>query len=356
MKTAWIFPIESLDTRYTKQWHTFLPLQIQEFLGSGFRVKQIDGEQVPPRPTPGAFLDFAATNIWKSTQLAEFMRLVQNQEVQKGDYVLVTDAWNPCILQLRYTSDLLGLDLKIGGILHAGSYDPNDFLGRACGGKSWTQKTEEAIFYASDHVFFATQEHIELFGKTYPDLIEDERVVRTGFPFEYFSEIFEPYRGLEKRNLILFPHRIAPEKKLETFKKLAERLPEYEWVVCQEQELSKDDYHRLLGESKIVFSANLQETLGISCMEALLADSFPLMPDRLTYPEMYAEEFLYPSEWADENSDDIEKLAERVQEIMTQWDENQNDKLKSIATARKNIEETFLTAEIMYCKIKECLT
>ena len=40
------------------------------------------------------------------------------------------------------------------------------------------------------------------------------------------------YKGMDKRNLIVFPHRIAPEKQVDIFRDLAESMPEYEWVVC----------------------------------------------------------------------------------------------------------------------------
>ena len=49
----------------------------------------------------------------------------------------------------------------------------------------------------------------------------------------------------------------------------------------------------------MVFSANLQETLGISCYEGALAGAIPMVPDRLSYSEMYADGFKYPSEWTE---------------------------------------------------------
>jgi hypothetical protein len=48
-----------------------------------------------------------------------------------------------------------------------------------------------------------------------------------------------------------------------------------------------------------VFSANLQETLGISCFEGTLVDAVPLVPDRLSYSEMYTDIFKYPSKYTD---------------------------------------------------------
>ena len=104
---------------------------------------------------------------------------------------------------------------------------------------------------------------------------------------------------MTKRNLILFPHRIAPEKQVDIFRDLATHLPQYEFVVCQDQQLTKHLYHTLLGEAKLVFSANLQETLGISCYEGAVVDTVPMVPDRLSYTEMYFDMFKYPSKWTE---------------------------------------------------------
>ena len=116
---------------------------------------------------------------------------------------------------------------------------------------------------------------------------------------EYMQDILKPFKGMKKRDLILFPHRIAPEKQVEIFRDLATHLPQYEFVVCQDQQLTKNEYHKLLGEAKMVFSANLQETLGISCYEGAVVGAIPMVPDRLSYTEMYFDLFKYDSRWTD---------------------------------------------------------
>ena len=68
-------------------------------------------------------------------------------------------------------------------------------------------------------------------------------------------------------------------------------------LFAQERELTKNEYHNLLGRAKMIFSANLQETLGISWYEGLLVDCIPMVPDRLSYSEMANLEFKYLSIW-----------------------------------------------------------
>lgn len=360
MENVWILPIEPLETRYTGQLHKHLPAQLANEAALRKRnitIYSVDGEIVSNKPSPGAFLDFAATNIWKSTQLAEFMKRIQNGQVKQDDYVLVTDAWNTSILQIKYTSDLLGLDLKIGAIWHAGAYDPNDFLGRATSHgkatKKWVNHTELALLNAIDHNYFATQKHIDLINKTYfyPPWQEYFDFIRTGFPFEFFEETFAPHRGKKKKDMILFPHRLAEEKQLNIFQDLAKNITEFQWVICQESQLSKIQYHRLLEESKFVFSANLQETLGISMMEGVYCNSWPLAPNRLTYTEMYNPNFLYPSEYTESWDSYIEHKEEFIAFIrqMFKLREDHSEQVYiALDNAKQYLSEHYLSGKIMY--------
>jgi glycosyltransferase involved in cell wall biosynthesis len=203
-------------------------------------------------------------------------------------------------------SELLGIPVVTHGLWHAGSYDPQDFLGRLVGDKPWVRNAEKSFYHAFDHNYFATDFHIEMFCEELLGCIvglrenhDNDKIVRTGWPMEYMEDTLAMYKNMPKRDLILFPHRIAPEKQVEIFRDLKEHLPQYEFVVCQDQQLTKNEYHNLLGEAKLVFSANLQETLGISWYEGALVDAIPMVPDRLSYSEMAFDTFKYPSEWTE---------------------------------------------------------
>jgi hypothetical protein len=301
--TIFLVDLEAVETRYTAQWKMHVPKILKE---NGHDVTVISGPtDIPSATTPGAFLNFGGTNVYKARQVEQIGRLFCDGVVKPGDHFLFTDAWHPGIINLKYMSELLGIPVKIHALWHAGSYDPQDFLGRLIGDAPWVRHAEKSFFYAIDHNYFATEFHIDIFEKnllgleTGYDQIKPNHVVRSGWPMEYMSDVLTPYKNLPKRDLILFPHRIAPEKQVEIFRDLATALPQYEFVVCQDQQLTKDQYHQLLGEAKVVFSANLQETLGISCYEGALVDAVPLVPDRLSYSEMYTDILKYPSEYTE---------------------------------------------------------
>ena len=354
--TIFIVDIEAVDTRYTKQWKEYLPKQLRH--ATNENVVVISGGDTPQATTPGAFLNFGGTNVYKSKQLEQIGEMFCAGTVKNGDYFLYTDAWNPTVIQLRYMAELLGVDIHVGGLWHAGSYDPQDFLGRLIGNKPWVRNAERSMYECYDHNFFATQFHIDLFQHTFKpngsaerDWVDPNKTVRAGWPMEYLKNSLDSYKGMPKENIILFPHRIAPEKQVDIFRDLKEQLPAYEFIVCQEQELTKNEYHNLLGRAKLVFSANLQETLGISWYEGLLVDAIPMVPDRLSYSEMAINEFKYPSIWT-KNYTQYEKYKESLKEKIVDYMENYKDYYIPLDKQRKKLNTQFFSGDALYKEIK----
>jgi hypothetical protein len=348
---VFLVELEPVETRYTAEWQKHLPEQMR---CANLNVEVIEGpKDAPQDTTPGAFLNFSGTNYWKSEQLKTIAQLFADGKVQEGDYFLYTDAWNPTVLQLKYMSELLGVKIRIGGMWHAGSYDPADFLGRLIGDAPWVRHAEMSMYECFDDNFFATQFHLDLFLNTFWNDDRDidrqllHKVHRVGWPMEYLVGKLNDYTNLPKKNLILFPHRIAPEKQLDIFEDLAKHLPQYDFVVCQNKKLSKHEYHTLLGQSKMVFSANLQETLGISWYEGIAVDAIPMVPDRLSYSEMALKEFKYPSIWTssyDSYLQHREQVIKHIDYLMTNY-----DSLKSvIQQQRKELTDDFFSGNALY--------
>jgi len=350
--TIYIVDIEAVDTRYTKQWKEYLPNQLKR--STNEKVVTISGGDTPQATTPGAFLNFGGTNVYKSKQLETIGEMFCNGTVKNGDYFLYTDAWNPTVIQLRYMAELLGVDINIGGLWHAGSYDPQDFLGRLIGNKPWVRHAEYSMFECYDDNFFASDFHIELFASTFAydmGIVDKSKMHRVGWPMEYLKNSLDSYKGMIKRDLILFPHRIAPEKQVDIFRDLKQHLPQYEFVICQEQSLSKNEYHNLLGEAKLVFSANLQETLGISWYEGALVNAIPMVPDRLSYTEMALAEFKYPSAWTEDYFCYNQCRGEVIKKI-EDYMENYEDYLPSLSKQVAKLNKEFFSGTALYEAIK----
>jgi hypothetical protein len=255
---------------------------------------------------------------------------------------------------------LLGIPVTIHALWHAGSYDPQDFLGRLIGDAPWVRHAEKSFFHAIDHNYFATDFHIEMFCLNLLGVdtetaqhryIKENKIVRTGWPMEYMEDTLVMYKNMPKRDLILFPHRIAPEKQVEIFRDLKHHLPQYEFVVCQDQQLTKNEYHNLLGEAKLVFSANLQETLGISWYEGALVNAIPMVPDRLSYSEMAHDTFKYPSEWTESYSM-YERHRPNIAKKIIEYMENYEKFLPSLNKQVDALTENFFSCSELLKMLK----
>jgi hypothetical protein len=132
---------------------------------------------------------------------------------------------------------------------------------------------------------------------------------------------------------------------------LATHLPQYEFVVCQDQQLTKDEYHKLLGQAKMVFSANLQETLGISCYEGAVVDAVPMVPDRLSYSEMYYDLFKYDSKWTESYDAYTVYRPDLCRAIITHMDYYET-RIASIRKQAKDLHDNFFSAQGLLDNIK----
>ena len=309
MKTIWLLSLERVPTRYTWEWGTFIPLEIQRQAqargienvvvtdaenyvpSDALTIVDVKGELPTQTASNGGFLNWATTNIWKSSQLKKVAEFFNAGLVKDGDIFYVTDAWNPGILQIKYMSELIGIKVSIMGQWHAGAHDPWDFLGRVIKNKSWVFELERALFHAIDFNLFTTNFYVGLFGHTLNVHTAWPKVVRTGYPNGYLLDTLPQYKRENRDNNILFPHRIAPEKQLDIFLDLAREMPEYNWIVCQET--------------------------------PIVSGAMSLSPDRLSYSEMYSKEFLYPSEWTrsfDSYLHHKPKLVKRIRDMMENYE------------------------------------
>ena len=336
--TVFLVDLESIPTRYTCEWKTHVPKLLRD---NGFDVHVVEGEQfIPEATTPGAFLNFGGTNMYKAKQVYHLSYLFTKGHIKAGDHIVFTDAWHPGIINVKYMSELLNIPVVTHGLWHAGSYDPNDFLGRLVGDKPWIRHAEQSFIASFDHNWLATAAHFDLMRKTY-DIFLNPTFDRTGWPMEYTQDMIAPKLWAKKENIIVFPHRIAPEKRLDLFQELAARpeLKHYQFCVAMDMNLTKSEYHELLQRAKFAVSFADQETLGISMYESACAGACPIVPNRLSYTEMYEPMF--------KRADTVD---EAVQAILKY---EQEELSEPIAQLVNKLHNNFFSATRLINKLKE---
>lgn len=338
-----IVPIEPIDQRYTKQWYINLPKLIEEKTDK-YNVVTIDGIQTSTGTTQGAFLDFAVTNVYKSSQITEISKLFNDGIVKAGDKFLITDAWNYAVIAIRYMSDLLDIPVEIHSIWHAGAYDPTDILGMKMT-KPWPWHFEKSVYHASDWNYFATHFHAKMFLENLSLIRNGSKVFVSGQPHDYLIKPLREFFDKPKEDIIMWPHRYNADKQPEIVEDLAKHI-NAKFVITQKENLTKEEYYSILGKSKITFSCSLHENLGISQMEGTLTGSIPVVPNRASYSEMYEEEFKYPSLWT-QNFEEYLKHKDKLIDFI-------NDRLYNYAKYQTLLSHqadvlssTYMTANIM---------
>jgi hypothetical protein len=357
MRTLYIVDIEPLDNRYTKQWQTYFPQIAEKHLGDVFAVENISGSaEGYDAPQAGAFFNFAGTCEYKATQAAKIARMFGDGTVKKGDYFLFTDAWNQTVHFVKYMSELTGIKVYTGGIWHAGWYDPTDILGATIENKSWARAMEVSMYYALDQNFFGTQHNLDLFLKTLDLKNTESRERRCFSPGVYPLEWIKNLRNNRpKKDIVVFPHRLNYDKAPWIFDELQQEVqrthPEIQFIKTQERNLSKEAYYELLSECKVIFSANKHENLGIGTFEAMSAGCLPIVPNKLSYREIYAPPFKYEVDEDFYSNFAIFKPA--LASMIIDFVENYDNYRIHLETQLDRIQSTFFSGDKMFKDIRD---
>lgn len=279
-------PIERLPERYSDQWYPWFMKAFADLKAYGGPVQVVGDMSHQHGIESGEFLDVFGTMKFKSLQLLEIM-----DHLRAGftGTVFFMDLWFPGLEMLAYVRDTLGLKFRVSGILHAGTYDPEDFLTRSgCG--SWGNLLEQSWFEFVDTVFVSTPFHQRLLERNRAGL--KGKIKRVRFPVFCDAE----RRARPKEDLVVFPHRLAPEKHPEIFQTVEwlfrQRNPHWPVTFVRSKDVcsTKDAYYDLLARSKVVFSSATQETFGIAVQEGVNLGAWPVVPAAVCYPDVIGDD------------------------------------------------------------------
>jgi len=315
-------PIESLEERYSKQWNEWFP---NYFNRSGIEWINVYPQTLTDKITEGSFLDVCGTNYFKAGQLQILTKMIFDNLIVDGDIIFFHDLWFPGIEMLQYIRQGKKVNFKICGIIHAGTYDQYDFLSKS-GMEYWGKPLEESWFSFIDKIFVATNFHKELLLKTRNVL--ENKIVVTGLPIFPQKGYCVLPTNLKKEKIVVFPHRLDSEKNPDLFDVVESivrtHFPDWRFVKTKEVTKNKDQYYNLLNRSSIAVSLADQETWGIAQQEAVFAGCYPVVPNRLSYKEMYSGYFQY--NWSSgfklEIVQNASNLILRTIEDLTRADDN----------------------------------
>lgn len=307
MKVFYV-PIEPYEIRYTEQWGRWFP---DAFNTLGITYSIIKGTDTKRSLENGAVLDPIGTGIYKTSQLKRLIELIKDGAINDSDIILFADGWFPGVEAIQYIRQLTNKKFKVAAYFHAGSYDPWDFLALA-NTESWAEHLENVFFDIFDYIFVASEFHKQLISNTRK--VNFNKIHVVGLPLDV-SEIKRRGSACEKEDIVVFPHRYVVEKSPKDFEYLTElvheKCPDIKFMIPINMSISKDEYYHLLRKSKVIYSNALQETFGIGTAESVILGCLPIIPNRLSYSELYPD-FVIAD--ASPNSDVVDLIIKYVKD------------------------------------------
>jgi len=280
-------PLEHIDSRYT----CHMDFDIVNYLNQ----ENIDYNRIYPDIDvyplkPGQFLESSTTIKFKNLQLSEISDGYYSDKILSEDVIWSSDLWFPGIESIGYLNLFHKKNIKLQGLLHAGSWTTSDSISKI---ERWGKYFEEMVFDISEKLFVASE-----FIKN--DILQKrnvpaDKLIVTPFPLDSKLKNYKPIA--EKEDIILFTGRNHPEKQPWLFNELRtileKKYPTYKFIWTLDSNLTKDEYYTLLNKSKYIVSFALQENFGYSIAEAVYLGVIPILPNQVVYPEFYNEAYLY---------------------------------------------------------------
>tara|TARA_R110002050_G_scaffold72513_5_gene156093 strand:+ start:1344 stop:2312 length:969 start_codon:yes stop_codon:yes gene_type:complete len=277
-------PLESVDMRYTTHLDNDIRKYLKKYYKKEYTILDPDTFNTPMKK--GQFLNAKDTIFRQFNQFNLFLSLLVKGKIPKDTIYFTTDIWNIAVLSIPYINFFEEYNIKLQGVLHAGSFTDTDFVREM---ERQYKGFEESIFDIADKIFVAS-EFIknDVIKKRY---VNPDKIISTGLPLNENLDKYKP--KTKKENIIIFNGRNCDEKQPYLLEEVARINPTFKCINTQLEGLSKNEYYELLNKSKIVISFALQENFGYGIQEAVKLGCIPILPNRLVYPELYKKEYLY---------------------------------------------------------------
>ena len=340
MRKLFYFGLEPLKARYTyqlsKEW---MPATFEPYANE-LEFIDVEGEFDPDQQIKiGAVLDAVGRGKFAMSQCANFLDMLNRDEVKDGDIIFLQDYWHPGIESILYAIDLYGIDLKIYSMLHAQSVDEYDFTYPM---RNWMRGFELGLDKRMTGIFIGSTVHKEQLreaGFTAPI-----HVVSLPIHKQATLAKLPEYNSLDKKDVVVYSSRLDKEKNpffmMEVAKEFLKQKPDFEWHVTTsgkefrsmlpgaidalnklaEEEprfkllngLTKEEYYTELATCKIQFNSALQDYVSWTVIEATAFGADIVYPNFRSFPEFIDSDRMYKAFDVQSAIDTIHDVLENI--------------------------------------------
>ena len=324
MRKLFYMGLEPYEARYT--------LQLQDWNTEAFEKRKLDYVVVPgdllttdQSIVTGQVLDAHGRSYFGMSQMMSLVKLMKEGEVTSEDCIFFEDMFQPGIESLPYIMDQVAEEHRPKVFVRclAQSVDPDDFV-HVWGMDKWMSLYEKMVNEFVTGVLATNEEmvaHMKIAGWTAPiynisglafgkdevrrRLLEleefkpfEERKMRVAFtarwdqekqPDFYMDLIEEWYKRYGKDHGIEFCLLSGGELRSnnDSYMKRTKKLQKQKKLVIHEN-LSKNDYYRILNDTRVVFNCALQDWVSNTVSEGDALGCNVLFPAYRSFPETFA--------------------------------------------------------------------
>jgi hypothetical protein len=316
--------LEPYEARYT--------LQLQDWNTEAFEKRELDYVVVPgdllttdQSIVTGQVLDAHGRSYFGMSQMMSLVKMMKEGEVTSEDCIFFEDMFQPGIESLPYIMDQVAEEHRPKVFVRclAQSVDPDDFV-HVWGMDKWMSLYEKMVNEFVTGVLATNEEmvaHMKIAGWTAPiynisglafgkdevrrRLLEleefkpfEERKMRVAFtarwdqekqPDFYMDLIEDWYKRYGKDHGIEFCLLSGGELRSnnDSYMKRTKKLQKQKKLVIHEN-LSKNDYYRILNDTRVVFNCALQDWVSNTVSEGDALGCNVLFPAYRSFPETFA--------------------------------------------------------------------
>ena len=324
MRKLFYMGLEPYEARYT--------LQLQDWNTEAFEKRKLDYVVVPGdllttklSIITGQVLDAHGRSYFGMSQMMSLVKMMKEGEVTSEDCIFFEDMFQPGIESLPYIMDQVAEEHRPKVFVRclAQSVDPDDFV-HVWGMEKWMGLYEKMVNEFVTGVLATNEEmvaHMKIAGWTAPiynisglafgkdevrrrvlELEEfkpfEERKMRVAFtarwdqekqPDFYMDLIEDWYKRYDKDHGIEFCLLSGGELRSnnDSYMKRTKKLQKKKKLVIHEN-LSKNDYYRILNDTRVVFNCALQDWVSNTVSEGDALGCNVLFPAYRSFPETFA--------------------------------------------------------------------
>lgn len=324
MRKLYYMGLEPYEARYT--------LQLQDWNTEAFEKRKLDYVVVPgdllttdQSIVTGQVLDAHGRSYFGMSQMMSLVKLMKEGEVTSEDCIFFEDMFQPGIESLPYIMDQVSAEHRPKVFVRclAQAIDPDDFV-HVWGMDKWMSLYEKMVNEFVTGVLATNEEmvaHMKIAGWTAPiynisglafgkdevrrRLLEleefkpfEERKMRVAFTArwdqekqpDFYMDLIETwYKRYGKDHGIEFCLLSGGELRSnnDSYMKRTKKLQKQKKLVIHEN-LSKNDYYRILNDTRVVFNCALQDWVSNTVSEGDALGCNVLFPAYRSFPETFA--------------------------------------------------------------------